>query len=64
MYAGILNSVTDTGRMKSSNNDSRVDFVSYHTVTKDIASHLRQAIINGNLSPGERLVESFLDSIS
>ena len=41
LYAGILNSVTDTGRMKSSNNDFRVDFVSTHTVTKDIASHLR-----------------------
>lgn len=38
----------------------QIDFSNYSTIKKDIVGYLRQTIINGDLRPGERLVEPLL----
>jgi DNA-binding GntR family transcriptional regulator len=38
----------------------QIDFSNYRTVKKDVVAYLKQAIIAGDLRPGERLVEPLL----
>ncbi len=48
--------------VRSAQSESRfqIDFGNYSTVKKDVVAYLKQAIIAGDLRPGERLVEPLL----
>jgi DNA-binding GntR family transcriptional regulator len=48
--------------VRSAQSQSRfqIDFSNYRTVKKDVVAYLKQAIIAGDLRPGERLVEPLL----
>jgi DNA-binding GntR family transcriptional regulator len=47
-------------RSAQSHSRFRIDFSNYRTVKKDVVAYLKQAIIAGDLRPGERLVEPLL----